>query len=45
MVQKCDNANVTTSAKEKMGTNACWWKMIEGGWSSSLLKGVNFDRI
>ncbi len=29
---------VLRSAPKKMDANACWWKMIESGWSSSLLK-------
>jgi len=41
MVQKCDSANVTTSAEEKMGANPCWWKMIENGLPRALLMSPN----
>ncbi len=38
MIQKCIGLNVLRSAHKKMDANACWWKMIESGWSSSVLK-------
>jgi len=36
MVQKCDY--LAKNAQEKMGYNAFWWKIVDGGWSSSSSK-------
>jgi hypothetical protein len=38
MVQKCDYALLFKLHNRVWVPNACWWKMIEGGWSSLLWK-------
>jgi len=38
VLEKCDCATIARKARERMGANVCWQKMVEGGRFTSLSK-------